>query len=175
MRELATRMLRGEGWRRKSEELRRSGLARVTGQWMGRWTLRLAQQWADPEPPRGRCFAAQGLTRGGSRCLGALCKAWGCFSGTKSKALSSGVNCLPDQPGEVAGGANSRLLPPGAREMSKRISSGQLSRQLSGHGRQPSGRQRLGLTPSLHLSLPSLAPSWFWGPGDPHGWRSRDW
>lgn len=103
----------------------------------GWWAQRLALWWADLEPPLGKMFFSPVVDTWQAGLPESLCKARGCFSGTKSRAWSLGENCLSDQPDKVAGGANSRLLPLGAREMSKRIS----CEQLSGRG-QESGEHR---------------------------------
>lgn len=130
------------------------------------WTPRLAQSGQTGSHPREEVFSP-GVDTWRAEVPGSLCKACGCFSGTKSKAVSLRGNGLPDQPGEVTGGANSRLLSLGAGDMSKCISSGQLSSQLHSHGGQLGGRKAFG--PHLQLPLPSPALSGFWGSGEPRG------
>lgn len=72
----------------------RQCLAGAWGQCGERWTRAGTSREQTCSHPGG-CFSAQWLTRWQAKVPGSLCKAHGCFSGTKSKALSSGENQAP--------------------------------------------------------------------------------
>lgn len=103
-----------------------------------------------PGATPGGMFCSPGVDTWQAKSPASLCKAHGCFFWNSEQSLELGRKlCLPDQPGKVAGGASSRLLPLGARGMSNRISSGQLS----------SRRQQSAEHPELRFRLPLPLPS----------------
>lgn len=106
------RALQGDA-RRRQPALQDPRRCRLAG---GRdlWTPRLAQSGQTGSHPREEVFSP-GVDTWRAEVPGSLCKACGCFSGTKSKAVSLRGNGLPDQPGKVTGGANSPPVVPGSR------------------------------------------------------------
>lgn len=131
----------------------------------GWWAL----WWADLEPPLGGMFFSPVVDTWQARLPESLCKAHGCFSGTKSRAWSLGEDsasltsrakgrevptpaCCPWEPEKCP---DASAVSSSAAVVSSPVSTTSLVR--------------------LQLPLPNPAPSGSWGLGDPSARGFRDW
>lgn len=162
---MAKRTLGGEAWRRQSEELRRSGLARVRGRVDGVVDSEAGTAVGRPGVPSGKMFCSPGVDMWQAEVPGSLCKASGCFSGTKSKAPSSRENSA-----SLTSRAKWQEVPTPAccpREPEKCPNASALGSSADSSQPRVAAEWAPEIWALLHLSLANLVLSWFWGPGDP--------